>query len=95
MAHQPYDQLQQHDKDDAESTSTCVVCKKHARRERLIDAMILLNVGLFLLAVVAVSFLLGISSTGRFLLSRNADPSLPDAVYCEFIFISSGVGVGI
>lgn len=88
MAPQTYEQLQQGD-DEASlfpgTENTCVECRKHARKERVIDIMILLNLGLFLLSVVAISLLLGISSTGKYILSRRADPSLPDAVYCKCI----------
>lgn len=84
MASQAYDPLPQGDEpsllDDNEIK--CTRCEKQAHKERIIDVLILMNMGLFLLSVGAISFL-GISSTGKYMLSRNAEPSLPDAVYCK------------
>ena len=86
MAPQSYNQLPQSEVDARLAPveeNKCIQCAKQAQKEKIIDLMILLNIGLFLLSVVAISFVLVTSSTGKYVLSRNADFSLPDSVYCE------------
>lgn len=82
MASQAYDPLQEGDEtsllDDNEIK--CTRCRKRTHKERIIDVMILVNMVLFLLAI---SLLLGISSTGQYVLLRNAEAILPDAVDCK------------
>lgn len=88
MASQAYNSIPQGGDDEArlprERKKPCKQCARRARKDRLVNLMILLNMGILLIAVavavILVCFLSGVSSKFP---SQSGDTDLPDVVYCK------------